>query len=112
LTDDQPAGEDYPPQQRMTTAIALARLEAKLDVAISQQAMNRAETSRRLAEHDAILSRIGQTLAELQAGQAAAKATAAAEAASHPPRTAPAGWISLAISALLALYVVIDRVPS
>jgi hypothetical protein len=109
---EQPSGEDYPPQQRMTTQIALARVEAKLDVAIAQQSMWRDETSRRLADHDLILARINQTLSEIQQEQAAAKATAATEAAAQSPRTGPAGWISLAISALLALYVVIDRVPT
>jgi hypothetical protein len=107
----EPSGEDYPPQQRMTTAIALARLEAKLDVAISQQSMNRSETSRRLAEHDAILGRIGQTLSEIQQEQAAARAKATAEADARPPRQGIPSWVSLGISVLLALYVVLDHTP-
>lgn len=111
MTNDEPSGEDYPPQQRMTTQIALARVEAKLDVAIAQQSMWRDETSRRLADHDLILARINQTLSEIQQEQAAAKATAASESAARPPKAGVPAWISLAISALLALYVVIDRVP-
>jgi hypothetical protein len=108
---DQPTGEDYPPQQRMTTQIALARVEAKLDVAIAQQSMWRDETSRRLADHDLILARINQTLSEIQQEQAAAKATAASEVASRPPRQGVPAWISLGVSILLALYVVIERAP-
>jgi hypothetical protein len=108
---DQPTGEDYPPQQRMTTQIALARVEAKLDVAIAQQSMWRDETSRRLADHDQILASIGRTLSEIQQEQAAAKATAATESAARPPRQGIPAWISLGVSVLLALYVVLDHTP-
>ena len=106
-----PSGEDYPPQSRMTTSIALARVEAKLDVAIAQQSMWRDETSRRLADHDLILARINQTLSEIQQEQAAAKATAASEHDARPPRQGVPAWISLGVSILLALYVVIERAP-
>ena len=108
----EPSGEDYPPASpRISTAIALARTAATLDVSIAQQSMWRDETSRRLAEHDSILARINETLSIIQQEQAAAKAAQATEEAARPPRQGVPSWISLGVSVLLALYVVLDHTP-
>ena len=55
----------------------------------------------------------------LEVDVAAMKATQAAQAqaerdqrAEDGPRTPPAVWISLALSALIALYVLLDHTPS
>lgn len=103
--------EDNPPAGRMSTAIAMARVEAKLDVAIAQQSMWREETTRRLGEHDAVLARINETLSQIQQEQAASKAAAAQVAADRPPKVSWPGWVGLVLALLTGLYLILDHTP-
>lgn len=102
--DEAPA---VPP--RRSTELTLARVEAKLDVAIALHSARLEEHTRRITSAESMLARHDERLGAVERQQAGAAAAEAAQAASAPPRVGPVGWVSLMISALLALYVILDH---
>lgn len=98
--------------QRRSTELTLARVEAKLDVAIALHSARLEEHTRRITTVESMLARHDERLGAVERQQAGAIAAEAAQAAAEPPRVGPLGWVSFVISVLLALYVVLDHMPT
>jgi hypothetical protein len=86
-------------------------MEAKLDVAIAQHSTRLDEHTRRITANEAAIARHDERIGAVERAQAGTAAADAAQAAAAPPRVGPIGWVSLAISVLLALYVILDHTP-
>jgi hypothetical protein len=100
-------GEDYPPDRigRRSFGESLIRMEAKLDVAIAQHQARLDEHSRRIHDLAVVQAELAARVGEVEQKQAAVEAI---ERGKTPP-LGPAGWVSLGISILLALYVVLNN---
>jgi hypothetical protein len=101
--------EDTPPAPRRSVEVALARMEAKLDVAIAQHQARLEDHARRMAALEQERAVDAARIAALEQVRAADEAREKAEAANRPAPIGPVGWISLAITILLALYVLLDH---
>ena len=106
LMAPDPSGEDYPPAApRRSVEVGMARIEAKIDVAIAQHQARLDEHSRRIHDLTVEQNAHGARLGEVEQKQAAADAREATKPAPQPFTT----WISLGVSILLALYVVLNN---
>lgn len=103
--------EDTPPAPRRSVEVALARMEAKLDVAIAQHSARLDEHGRRIAENTAAVAELERRTGKLENARSADEAREQATAAARPAPVGVVGWISLAVTILLALYVVLDHTP-
>lgn len=101
--------EDAPPAPRRSVEVALARMEAKLDVAIAQHSARLDEHGRRIAENSAAVAALELRTGVLENARSADEAREQATAAARPAPIGPVGWISLAVTILLALYVLLDH---
>lgn len=105
---EQPV-DDTPPRGSRNDALLLALGETR---AAAKQA---ADTAARI---ETAVSGLATRVGVLEVDVAAMKATQAAQAqaerdlrAENGPRTPAATWISLAVTILLALYVILDHTP-
>ena len=102
--------ENPPPSvPRRTVEVALARVEAKLDVAIAQPTERLGEHGRRIAANEAAVGAHEVRIGSLEQHKAASDAREQAEAAAAPPKSSLREWGSFGISILLALYIVLDH---
>jgi hypothetical protein len=102
----EPSGEDYPPATtRRSVEVAMARMEAKLDVAIAQHQARLDEHSRRIHDLTVEQNQHGQRLGEVEQKQAAADARDATRPATQPWTT----YVSLGVALLLAIYTVLNN---
>lgn len=101
--------EETPPAPRRSVEVGFARIEAKLDVAIAQHSARLDEHGRRIAENTAAVAALEARTGSLENARAADEAREQATAAARPAPIGPVGWISLAITILLALYVLLDH---
>lgn len=85
--------------------LALARVEAKLDLVIAQTGMRLEEHSRRIGAVETRQDETDRRVSSVELEQAEERGRVSQE----PPRTPSATWISLGISALLALLIVIEK---
>lgn len=92
--------------RRADVAVAMARVEAKLDVAIAQHQARLDEHSRRIHDLAVEQAQHGQRIGGLEQKQAAADAVDKTKAAPQPWTT----YAGFAISVLLALYIVIGQI--
>lgn len=101
--------EAAPPAPRRSVEVALARMEAKLDVAIAQHSARLDEHGRRIAENTAAVAELARRTGDLENAHSADEAREQAVAAARPAPVGVVGWISLGVTILLALYVVLDH---
>lgn len=110
-------GDDVPPNlPRRSVEVALAKIEAKLDVALAQDRARLDEHERRIAGLDASLAADRaaaqvdrERIAALEAKAQAAKEADAAVAATKPPPVGVTSWVALFVAILTALYLVLDH---
>ncbi len=110
MSDQQPE-DSMPPVPRRSVEVAIARMEAKLDVAIAQHSVRLDDHDRRLAGLEQ--NRVADTArtAALEQARAADQAKDAAEAAARPAPMGAAAWAGLVISLLIGLYLILDHLP-
>lgn len=101
--------EDTPPAPRRSVEVALARMEAKLDVAIAQHSARLDEHGRRITENTAAVAELERRTGSLENARSADEAREKAEAAAKPAPVGAVGWIALAVAVLTALYLILDH---
>lgn len=101
--------ETPPTTSRRSVELMLARVEAKLDVAIAQQTARLDEHGRRIGENTAAISAADARIGLLEQARSADEARDAAEAAARPQAIGTAGWVAIVIGLLGALYLILDH---
>ncbi len=103
----EPSGEEYPPApaRRTDVVVAMARMEAKLDVALAQYQARLDEHGRSIAENKAAIARVETRVGSVEQKQAAADALEKVK----PPPITTAGFISVGVSVLLAVLYLIEK---
>ena len=94
---------------RRSVEVAMARMEAKLDVAIAQHTERLGEHGRRIASNEAAVAGHDIRIGALEQHKAAVESRDQAEAAAVPPKSSLRDWAQFGISALLALYILLDH---
>lgn len=109
---------EYPPSTRgrVDTAVALARVEAKLDVAIAQHGAQLGELARGMVEVRGTLTNYGERIGGLEQHRAATDAREQSEASSRDRGLSrgqlAAVWVGLVVSALIGIVGILTTVHS
>jgi hypothetical protein len=106
MSIDDADGEDYPPPGgRRSFTIAMARMEAKLDVAIAQHQARLDEHSRRLHDLSLVQAELAHRVGKVEQSQAAAEAVESKKPAPQPV----IAYISIGITLLLGVLYLIQN---
>ncbi|MGL4257027.1 MAG: hypothetical protein ACRCSL_11890 [Microbacterium sp.] len=106
---EQPGEDLPPPRTRVDVAVALARMEAKLDVAIAQHQLRLDEHGRRIADLERSEPDKQRRLADVERATAAAKAASDAVAATKPAPVGLTTYVPIGISLVLLVLYLIEK---